>query len=141
MILADVLVPPLFHKWPKSPSSSGICNFTNGIFHFLPPFELNDLIAPDFIHCVQAVSSLLGRLGFVERLKFEVDVSYVEFLLRVKRVEQHAKANGIWDTPHPWLNIFVSKSDVFDFDQTVFRKMLKDGVGGPMLIYPLLRSK
>ena len=90
---------------------------------------------------MQVVSRLLGRLGFVERLKFQVDLGYVEFLLRVKRAEEHAKANGIWDSPHPWLNIFVSKSDIVDFDRTVFKKMVKDGVGGPMLVYPLLRSK
>ncbi|EOY30036.1 hypothetical protein QUC31_020474 [Theobroma cacao] len=88
-----------------------------------------------------AVSRLLGRLGFVRGLKFQVDVSYVEFLLRVKRAEEHAKANGIWDSPHPWLNLFVSKSDIVEFDRTVFKGMLKDGIGGPMLIYPLLRSK
>lgn len=90
---------------------------------------------------VQAVSRLVGRLGFVERLKFQVDISYMEFLLRVKRVEEVAKANGIWDSPHPWLNLFVSKSDIVDFDRTVFKSMLKNGIGGPMLIYPLLRSK
>ncbi|GMI81367.1 ARABIDOPSIS THALIANA CYTOKININ OXIDASE 5, cytokinin oxidase 7 [Hibiscus trionum] len=87
------------------------------------------------------VSRLLGRLGFVEWLKSQVDVSYTEFLLRVKRAEEQAKANGCWDSPHPWLNLFVSKSDIVSFDQTVFKTMLKDGVGGPMLIYPLLRSR
>ncbi|GMN63294.1 hypothetical protein TIFTF001_032366 [Ficus carica] len=88
-----------------------------------------------------AVNKLMGRLGFVEGLRFQVDVSYMEFLLRVKRAEEEAKANGIWDSPHPWLNMFVSKSNVYQFDQVVFKNILKDGVGGPMLIYPLLRSK
>ncbi|XP_022756378.1 cytokinin dehydrogenase 7-like [Durio zibethinus] len=88
-----------------------------------------------------AVSRLLGRLGFVDGLKSQLDVSYTEFLLRVRQAEEHAKANGIWDSPHPWLNLFVSKSDIVDFDRTVFKKMVKDGVGGPMLIYPLLRNK
>lgn len=87
------------------------------------------------------VNSLLGRLRFVEDLKFQVDVTYVEFLLRVKRAEEHARANGIWDSPHPWLNMFVSKRDIADFDRVVFKNMLKEGVGGPMLVYPLLRSK
>ncbi|GMI83901.1 ARABIDOPSIS THALIANA CYTOKININ OXIDASE 5, cytokinin oxidase 7 [Hibiscus trionum] len=88
-----------------------------------------------------AVSGLLKGLGFVEGLKFQVDLSYVEFLLRVKRVEEEARANGIWETPHPWLNLFISKSSIGDFDRTVFKEMLKDGIGGPILIYPLLRSK
>ncbi|XP_015884552.1 cytokinin dehydrogenase 7 [Ziziphus jujuba] len=87
------------------------------------------------------VNRLLAGLGFVKLLKFEVDVSYEEFLLRVKRAEEHAKANGIWDAPHPWLNLFVSKLDIIDFDRMVFKKILKEGVGGPMLVYPLLRSK
>lgn len=90
---------------------------------------------------MQAVNRLMGRLGFMEGLRFQVDVSYTEFLLRVKRAEEEAKANGIWDSPHPWLNMFVSKSNVYQFDQVVFKNILKDGVGGPMLIYPLLRSK
>ncbi|XVE70843.1 hypothetical protein DITRI_Ditri10aG0102900 [Diplodiscus trichospermus] len=89
----------------------------------------------------KAIGRLLGPLGFVERLQSQVDVSYMEFLLRVKRAEEHAKANGIWDIPHPWLNLFVSKSDIAKFDRTVFKKLVKDGVGGPMLIYPVLRSK
>lgn len=84
---------------------------------------------------------LLRRLRFVEALKFQVDVGYMEFLLRVKRAEEHAKANGIWDAPHPWLNLFVSKSNILDFDREVFKRILRDGVGGPILVYPLLRSK
>ncbi|CBI20721.3 unnamed protein product, partial [Vitis vinifera] len=88
-----------------------------------------------------AVSRMLGRLGFIEGLEFHVDVGYMEFLLRVKRVEEDARANGIWDAPHPWLNLLVSKRDIADFDRTVFKKILRDGVGGPMLVYPLLRSK
>ncbi|XP_020206479.1 cytokinin dehydrogenase 7 [Cajanus cajan] len=87
------------------------------------------------------VDRLLGRLGFVEGLKFSVDVTYMEFLLRVKRVEEDAKANGIWDAPHPWLNLFVSKSNIAEFDRQVFKKILKHGVGGPILVYPLLRTK
>ncbi|GMG99170.1 hypothetical protein Nepgr_001010 [Nepenthes gracilis] len=87
------------------------------------------------------VDRLLGRLRFCENLRFEVDSSYMEFLLRVKKVEQRAKANGIWDAPHPWLNLFISKRDIADFDRVVFSKILKDGIGGPMLVYPLLRSR
>lgn len=87
------------------------------------------------------VEQLLGRLRFVKGLRFEVDVPYMEFLLRVKRAEEAAQATGIWEAPHPWLNLFVSKRDIVDFDRTVFKDILKDGIGGPMLIYPLLRSR
>ena len=73
--------------------------------------------------------------------QFQVDLTYVDFLLRVKEAEKHAKANGIWDAPHPWLNLFVSKSSIADFNRCVFNKILKDGIGGPMLVYPILRNK
>lgn len=96
----------------------------------------------DHLSTVETVANrLLQRLGFIDRLKLYVDVTYMEFLLRVKRAEQQAMANGIWDAPHPWLNLFVSKTDIADFDRVVFNNILKNGVGGPMLIYPLLRSK
>ncbi|KAM0036440.1 putative cytokinin dehydrogenase [Helianthus debilis subsp. tardiflorus] len=87
------------------------------------------------------VERLLGRLRFMEDTLFQVDLSYIEFLLRVKEAEKQAKANGIWDAPHPWLNLFVSKSSIADFDHFVFKKILKDGIGGPMLVYPILRSR
>lgn len=84
---------------------------------------------------------MVGQLSFVEGLRFEMELSYVEFLLRVKRAEQQAKANGIWDAPHPWLNLFVSKSDISAFNHLVFNRILSHGIGGPMLVYPLLRLK
>lgn len=84
---------------------------------------------------------LIEGLRYCQNLKLQMDLSYMDFLLRVKKAEQDAKANGIWDAPHPWLNLFVSKNDIADFDRLVFKKLLKDGVGGPMLVYPLIRSK
>lgn len=83
----------------------------------------------------------MGGLRLVEGMRTEVDVGYTEFLRRVKRAEEEAKVNSIWDAPHPWLNLFVSKRDIADFDRLVFKNILKHGVGGPMLVYPLLRSK
>ncbi|KAK9081512.1 hypothetical protein Syun_030836 [Stephania yunnanensis] len=88
----------------------------------------------------KVVGPRLQRLRYCRDLKFEVDVSYMEFLLRVKHVEQKAVANGTWHTPHPWLNIFVSQRDIADFDRLIFKKILKDGIGGPMLVYPLIKS-
>ncbi|XP_022936068.1 cytokinin dehydrogenase 7 isoform X1 [Cucurbita moschata] len=87
------------------------------------------------------IERLLSGLGYVKGLRFQVDLSYVQFLSRVKRAEEEAIANGVWDAPHPWLNLFVSKSDIVNFDRAVFKTLLKNGVGGPMLVYPLLRSR
>lgn len=65
----------------------------------------------------------------------------MEFLLRLKNDEQRAMAAGVWDAPHPWLNLFVSRRDIADFDRAVVKRILQGGIGGPMLVYPLLRSK
>ncbi|KAE8714048.1 Cytokinin dehydrogenase 7 [Hibiscus syriacus] len=104
-------------------------------------FHYCDSNHPSIVELDTVVSRLLRQLSFVEGLKSLVDVSYTVFLLRSKRADEQAKANGCWDSPHPWLNLFVSKSDVVNFGRTVFKTMLKDGVGGPMLINPLMRGE
>ncbi|KAG9133468.1 hypothetical protein Leryth_013274 [Lithospermum erythrorhizon] len=87
------------------------------------------------------VERLLRELNFCEGLRFEVDLSYMDFLMRVNRAEHQARKSGIWDAPHPWLNMFISKSNIAEFDRLVFKKILKHGVGGPILVYPLIRNK
>lgn len=89
----------------------------------------------------KTVDRLLTGLRFIENLRFQVDVSYTEFLLRVKRAEEQAKLNGIWYAPHPWLNFFVAKKDIAEFDRVVFKSILKRGIDGPMLVYPTLRRE
>ncbi|GJN03706.1 hypothetical protein PR202_ga21181 [Eleusine coracana subsp. coracana] len=87
------------------------------------------------------VSAMMAPLKYVRGLEFGVDVGYVEFLSRVNRVEEEARRNGSWAAPHPWLNLFVSARDIVAFDAAVIKGMLADGIDGPMLIYPMLRSK
>lgn len=87
------------------------------------------------------MAEMLRPLRYVRGLEFGAEVSYVDFLTRVKTAEAEARANGSWNAPHPWLNLLVSSSDIIDFDRKVFQKILKDGIGGPMLVYPLVRSK
>ena len=84
---------------------------------------------------------MVEGLRFVEGLKFEADKSYMEFTLSVKREEEMNKASGVWHTPHPWLNLFIAKDNIMEFDAGVFKKILKHGVGGPLLVYPVLRSR
>jgi cytokinin dehydrogenase len=56
-------------------------------------------------------------------------------------VEEEARRNGSWAAPHPWLNLFISARDIAHFDRTVINGMLADGIDGPMLVYPMLKSK
>lgn len=83
----------------------------------------------------------MRRLRYVKRAEFSADVGYVEFLSRVAQVEAKARASGTWETPHPWLNLFISAGDIVDFDRHVFKRILRRGIGGPMLVYPMRRSR
>ncbi|XP_072953672.1 cytokinin dehydrogenase 11 [Typha angustifolia] len=87
------------------------------------------------------VGEMMRPLRYTRGLEFAADVGYVEFLARVKRAEEEARANGSWAAPHPWLNLLVSARDIAGFDREVFKGILRHGIGGPMLVYPMLRSK
>ncbi|XP_068652499.1 cytokinin dehydrogenase 3-like [Aristolochia californica] len=90
----------------------------------------------------QEVSSALEGLSFIPGLVFSNDVTYVEFLNRVYRGELKLRDQGQWDVPHPWLNLFVPKSRIHDFDAGVFRRILRQNSStGPILIYPMKHNK
>lgn len=74
---------------------------------------------------------------------FGNDVSYVEFLNRVRTGELNLQSQGLWDVPHPWLNMFIPKSRISDFDLGVFKDIVlkKNITTGPVLVYPMNRSK
>eukprot|EP01018_Ginkgo_biloba_P007585 Gb_22886 [translate_table: standard] len=95
----------------------------------------------DFKALNKKIESMLAPLRFIKGLQFSLDLSYFDFLNRVHTAEMAARSSGIWDAPHPWLNMFVPKSRISDFDAKVFREILKHGVGGPMLVYPVNRNK
>lgn len=94
-----------------------------------------------FLGIRQREEELLRRLRYARAAEFAADVGYVAFLSRVARVEAEARAGGTWATPHPWLNLFVSAGDIVDFDRNVLKRILLGGIGGPMLVYPLRRSR
>ncbi|KAJ7566881.1 hypothetical protein O6H91_02G123000 [Diphasiastrum complanatum] len=87
------------------------------------------------------VSSLLEHLGHLPSLIFSTDVPYLDFLDRVHVGEERLRKLGLWDVPHPWMNLFIPKSRITDFDAWVFKKHLRDGINGPLLVYPLDRMK
>ncbi|KAK9715744.1 hypothetical protein RND81_06G186500 [Saponaria officinalis] len=84
----------------------------------------------------------LRGLNFIPGFMFEKEVSFVEFLNRVRRGELELQSKGLWDVPHPWLNIFIPQSQINDFSR-VFTMIISknDKVLGPILIYPMNRNK
>lgn len=96
----------------------------------------------DPLHVIdEKVESLLGPLAFIPASVFTTDLSYVDFLDRVHTTELKLRSKGLWEVPHPWLNLFIPKSKIADFDAGVFKDILRNTTSGPILIYPMNRSK
>lgn len=89
----------------------------------------------------QEVDALLRELDFIPATEFTTDLPYVDFLDRVHRAELKLHAKGLWEVPHPWLNLFVPRSRIADFDRGVFRGILGNNASGPILIYPVNKHK
>ncbi|MBA0775194.1 hypothetical protein Gotri_010354 [Gossypium trilobum] len=90
---------------------------------------------------MQEVESLLKKLNFIPASVFTTDMPYVDFLDRVHKAELKLRSKGLWEVPHPWLNLFVPKSKIADFDKGVFKGILGNKTSGPILIYPMNKNK
>ncbi|KAL7600243.1 cytokinin dehydrogenase 5 [Lactuca sativa] len=89
----------------------------------------------------QEVEGLLKKLNFIPASVFTTDLPYVDFLDRVHKAELKLRSKGLWEVPHPWLNLFVPKSRIADFDKGVFKGILGNKTSGPILIYPMNKNK
>lgn len=90
---------------------------------------------------MQEVESLLSQLSYIPSTLFLSEVPYIDFLDRVHVSEVKLHSKGLWEVPHPWLNLLVPKSKIHNFAEEVFGKILKDTSNGPILIYPVNKSK
>lgn len=90
---------------------------------------------------MQEVETLLKKLNYIPESEFTTDLPYVEFLDRVHKAELKLNSKGLWNVPHPWLNLFVPKSRIDDFDKGVFKGILGNKTSGPILIYPMNKNK
>ncbi|KAJ6730987.1 GULONOLACTONE OXIDASE [Salix viminalis] len=90
----------------------------------------------------QEVEALMKGLNFIPSSVFTTDLPYIDFLDRVHKAELKLRAKGLWEVPHPWLNLFVPKSRMADLDRGVFKGILGNNkTSGPILIYPMNKSK
>lgn len=89
---------------------------------------------------MQRTESLLSELSFIPSTLFLKEVSYVEFLDRVHRSEIQLRAKGLWEIPHPWMNLLIPRRNIVKFAQEVFSNILTDNRNGPILIYPVNKS-
>uniref|UniRef100_A0ACD6AR12 Uncharacterized protein n=1 Tax=Avena sativa TaxID=4498 RepID=A0ACD6AR12_AVESA len=92
----------------------------------------------------ERVEVLLRELQHARGFAFVQDVSYVGFLDRVSDGELKLRATGLWNVPHPWLNLFLPRSRILDFAAGVFHGILRHGntgAMGPVLVYPMNRNR
>lgn len=89
----------------------------------------------------QVVDELMKKLNYIPASVFTTDLPYVDFLDRVHKAELKLRSKGLWEVPHPWLNLFVPKSRIADFDKGVFKGILGNKTSGPILIYPMNKNK
>lgn len=90
---------------------------------------------------MQSIDQLLSKLSYIQPTLFLSEVSYVEFLDRVHVSEKELRAKGLWEVPHPWLNLLIPRSEIHDFAEEVFGNILKDASNGPILIYPVNQTR
>ncbi|CAA0829858.1 Cytokinin dehydrogenase 1 [Striga hermonthica] len=92
--------------------------------------------------CVdQEIENILSGLSYIKSTLFETKVSYVDFLDRVHISEITLREKGLWEVPHPWLNLFVPKSSIHEFAEKIFGNVVKETSSGPVLIYPVDKSR
>lgn len=89
----------------------------------------------------QEVTRLLSQLSYIPSTLFMSEVTYVEFLDRVQVSAVKLQSKGLWEVPHPWLNLLIPKSKIKKFADGVFGNILKETSNGPVLIYPVNKSK
>lgn len=93
------------------------------------------------IDVLQEIKTSLSQLNHIPSTLFISEVPYMEFLDRVHISEIKLRSRGLWEVPHPWLNLFIPKSKIHSFAQEVFGNILTDTSSGPILIYPVNKSK
>lgn len=90
---------------------------------------------------MQEVMNLLSKLRYIPSTLFLSEVPYLDFLDRVHASEVKLRSKGLWEVPHPWLNLLIPKSKIHDFSNGVFGNILTETGNGPILIYPVHKSR
>ncbi len=99
--------------------------------HFNPTQE------PDDDRLLTALSFSLGKETIEDR-------DYFDFVNRLAPVVENLQATGMWDIPHPWLNLLLPAEKAFDFIAEVLTSLTPRDIGSPVgliVLYPMNRDK
>ncbi|XP_027769668.1 cytokinin dehydrogenase 3-like [Solanum pennellii] len=91
----------------------------------------------------EELKKLVQGLNYLGGFMYKKDVTFVEFLNRVRKGQIELELKGMWDVPHPWLNLFVPKSNIMQFNAAVFEDIIirQNKPTGPILVYPTTRKR
>ncbi|KAL6530499.1 Cytokinin dehydrogenase 1 [Orobanche minor] len=134
----------LLNNWrssfnPKDPVRANQFTSEGKILFCLEVAKYYDPEEPD--HIDQEIEILLSGLNYIKSTLFMSEVPYLDFLDRVHVSEIKLRENGLWDVPHPWLNLLIPRSKINEFAREVFGNIVKDTSNGPVLIYPVNKSR
>jgi cytokinin dehydrogenase len=84
----------------------------------------------------------LAGLSFLGGTLAVVDQSYFDFINRLAPLVAVLKETGVWDLPHPWVNLFLPVPAAHSFVSSMVNTLTVDDVGqGPVLLYPANRLR
>ncbi|PKU79321.1 cytokinin dehydrogenase 3 isoform X1 [Dendrobium catenatum] len=89
----------------------------------------------------QVVDEITAKLRYLPSFIYSAEVSYYDFLNRVRMEEMILREKEQWQVPHPWLNMFVPKYGIAEFKDLLFETISRHDFEGPILLYPLLKDK
>ncbi|TQE05810.1 hypothetical protein C1H46_008493 [Malus baccata] len=134
----------LLNNWrssfnPKDPMQASQFNSDGKTLYCL---EMAKYFNPDVTNVIDQITErLLLKLHYIPSTLFMSEVSFVEFLDRVHLSELKLRAKGLWEVPHPWMNLLIPKNRIHEFADEVFGNILTNNINGPILIYPVNKTK
>ncbi len=86
-------------------------------------------------------AGLLSGLSFNPGTQSTQDMTYFDYLNRLGPLVAFLRSIGVWDLPHPWVNLFVPAANAEILIGETLANLTVDDVGqGPILIYPFNRE-
>lgn len=86
-------------------------------------------------------ASLLNGLAFNPGTQTAQNMTYFDYLNRLAPLIAFLRQIGVWDLPHPWVNLFVPAANALTLIGETLATLTVDDIGqGPILIYPFNRE-
>ena len=86
-------------------------------------------------------AGLFSGLSFNPGTQTALDMTYFDYLNRLAPLIVFLRQVGVWDLPHPWVNLFVPAANALTLIGETLATLTVDDVGqGPILIYPFNRE-